>query len=42
MKHTKEQYQEALEQFAIHAEGWKDNALSLCEMEYKCPKTGYE
>ena len=42
MKHTKEQYQEALEQFAIHAEGWGDNAKSLCSDEYACLKTGYE
>ena len=42
MKHTKEQYQEALEQAAIHAEGWKEKANSKCFNEFKCPDTGYE
>ena len=42
MKHTKEQYQEALEQAATHTEGWGDNADSMCQMEFTCPSTGYE
>lgn len=42
MKHTKEQYKEALEQAAIHAEGWDKNAKSMCQKEFTCPKTGYE
>lgn len=42
MKHTKQQYQEALEQVAIHAEGWKEKAKSRCNKEFKCPSTGYE
>ena len=42
MKHTKEQYQEAIEQAAIHAEGWEENTDSMCQMEFTCPSTGYE
>lgn len=42
MKHTKKQYKEALEQAAIHAEGWKEKAKSECRAEYTCPDTGYE
>lgn len=42
MKHTKEQYQEAIEQAAIHSENWQDKAKTPCESEFKCPVTGYE
>ena len=42
MKHTKEQYEEALEQAAIHAEEWAGQAESECGTEYTCPNTGYE
>ena len=42
MKHTKEQYQEALEKAAIHSEGWEDNTDSMCQIRFTCPTTGYE
>ena len=42
MKHTKEQYQEAFEQAAIHMEGWRKKAKTMCQSEFKCPTTGYE